>query len=200
MQKLPVLPEELEFFAEEELLQIVPNCSVPGKFVQGILGEYGPFEPNRAVEVPAWLALQLHKRNKARILVPSWLTCESLDQAIEQERSSLDAFSQQPYYFMELACLLLEGAKDSFTEDNDYLQVREKLATLVNVRRHKMEDGLGQIAGTATVRVNGLGAYELNLMRTNFQGALNMFLKLETVEAAVQAPPLSSAFGTSSVS
>lgn len=25
---------------------------------------------------------------------------------------------------MELACLLLEGAKDSFTGDNDYLQVR----------------------------------------------------------------------------
>lgn len=62
-----------------------------------------------------------------------------------------------------------------------FTQVREKLATLVNVRRHKMEDGLGQIAGTATVRVNGLGAYELNLMRTNFQGAMNMFLKLETV-------------------
>lgn len=45
----------------------------------GTQGDYGPFEPNRAVEVPAWLALQLHKRNKARILVPSWLTCESLD-------------------------------------------------------------------------------------------------------------------------
>lgn len=60
-------------------------------------------------------------------------------------------------------------------------QVREKLAKLVNVRRHKMEEGLSQITGTATVRVNGLGAYELNLMRTNFQGALNMFLKLEAV-------------------
>jgi hypothetical protein len=40
---------------------------------------YGPFEPNRVVEVPTWLALQLHKRNKARILVPAWLTSDSLD-------------------------------------------------------------------------------------------------------------------------
>jgi hypothetical protein len=59
--------------------------------------------------------------------------------------------------------------------------VRDKLAKLVNVRRHKMEEGLHQIGSTATVRVNGLGAYELNLIRANFQGALNMFLKLETV-------------------
>jgi hypothetical protein len=44
-----------------------------------------------------------------------------------------------------------------------------------------MEEGLHQIGSTATVRVNGLGAYELNLIRANFQGALNMFLKLETV-------------------
>jgi hypothetical protein len=46
----------------------------------GVLQDrYGPFEPNRVVEVPTWLALQLHKRNKARILVPAWLTSHSLD-------------------------------------------------------------------------------------------------------------------------
>lgn len=48
-----------------------------------------------------------------------------------------------------------------------------------------MEEGLHQIGSTATVRVNGLGAYELNLIRANFQGALNMFLKLETVRGAL---------------
>lgn len=63
--------------------------------------------------------------------------------------------------------------------------MRDKLAKLVNVRRHKMEEGLHQIGSTATVRVNGLGAYELNLIRANFQGALNMFLKLETVRHPV---------------
>jgi len=61
------------------------------------------------------------------------------------------------------------------------VKVRTKLETLINVRRHKMEEGLRQIGSTATVRVNGLGAFELNLIRANFQGALNMFLKLETV-------------------
>lgn len=198
--QLPVRPEELEFFAEEELIQIVPNCSVPNKYIEGILDRYGPFEPNRVVEVPTWLALQLHKRNKARILLPAWLTSDSLDEAIERERGSPDSFSAQPYHYMELACLLLEHAKDAFTGSDDYFKVRNKLAQLVNVRRHKMEEGLRQISGTATVRVNGLGGYELNLIRNNFQGALDMFLKLEAVEAAVSAPPVSATGTFSSMS
>lgn len=44
-------------------------------------------------------------------------------EAIEQERSSPDAFSQQPYYFMELACLLLEHAKSCFASNDEYMQV-----------------------------------------------------------------------------
>jgi hypothetical protein len=28
---------QLEFFAEEELIQIVPNCSVPNNYIDGIL-------------------------------------------------------------------------------------------------------------------------------------------------------------------
>lgn len=44
-------------------------------------------------------------------------------EAIEQERSSPDAFSQQPYYFMELACLLLEHARDCFASNDEYMQV-----------------------------------------------------------------------------
>jgi hypothetical protein len=75
-------------------------------------------------------------------------------------------------------------------------QIRDKLATLVNVRRHKMEEGLQQISSTATVRVNGLGSYELNLIRQNFQGALDMFLKLETVSFhwIIAADKLAAAF------
>lgn len=31
--------------------------------------------------------------------------------------------NQQPYHYMELACLLLEHAKDAFTGSNDYFKV-----------------------------------------------------------------------------
>jgi len=41
-------------------------------------GEYGPFRPNMPVEVPIWLALQLHKRGKCRIMPPSWLSISRL--------------------------------------------------------------------------------------------------------------------------
>jgi hypothetical protein len=44
-------------------------------------------------------------------------------EAIERERSSPDSFSAQPYHYMELACLLLEHAKDAFTGSDDYFKV-----------------------------------------------------------------------------
>lgn len=42
---------------------------------------YGPFQPQQVVEVPVWLALQLHKCNKARILLPQWLSSKQLSGA-----------------------------------------------------------------------------------------------------------------------
>lgn len=53
--------------------------------------------------------------------------CPYCAEAIEKERSSPDSFSQQPYYYMELACLLLEHAKDCFTGTDDYFKVRRSL-------------------------------------------------------------------------
>lgn len=41
-------------------------------------GEWGPFQPNRAVEVPVWMALALHRRKKARILPPAWMDADAL--------------------------------------------------------------------------------------------------------------------------
>jgi hypothetical protein len=50
---------------------------------------YGPFQPQQVVEVPVWLALQLHKRNKARILLPQWLSSKQLSGAVRPEQQPL---------------------------------------------------------------------------------------------------------------
>lgn len=49
--------------------------------------------------------------------------CTPPSEAIEAERASAESFSAQPFYFMEVACLLLEQAKEAFPE-GQYLQVR----------------------------------------------------------------------------
>ena len=78
MSSLAFSSQELEFFARDEIISIVPNFSLekvdPGSAsIPCIGGQFGPFRPNQTVAVPLWLALALHKRGKCRLLIPDWL-------------------------------------------------------------------------------------------------------------------------------
>ena len=42
-------------------------------------GDYGPFNPSFPVDVPLWMALALHKRNKCRIQAPDWMSVQNLE-------------------------------------------------------------------------------------------------------------------------
>ncbi|KIZ02764.1 DNA replication complex GINS protein PSF2 [Monoraphidium neglectum] len=185
--KLPVAAEELEFFAEEEPITIIPSFQLRHS-ANGMLscvgGDYGPFRPNMPVEVPIWLALQLHKRGKCRIIPPQFLDIPRLQALITAEQSDLDSFQPVPFYFMEVCCLLFESAKDAFGDS--FFQVRDLLQQFVNIRRHKIEDGLRMVAQASTIRLANLSAYEANLIRLNLQGSLNMFLKFSKVELMLE--------------
>jgi hypothetical protein len=41
-------------------------------------GDFGPFKINQIVEVPLWLAIELKKKNKCRVITPEWLSIEKL--------------------------------------------------------------------------------------------------------------------------
>lgn len=75
-------------------LRCISKHAVPCFFcaVSGWQERYGPFQPMQVVEVPVWLALQLHKRNKARILLPQWLSSKQLS---GEDRLRQCAFVQQ---------------------------------------------------------------------------------------------------------
>ena len=60
-------------------------------------------------------------------------------------------------------------------------QVRDLLQQFVNIRRHKIEEGLKMVAQASTIKLTNLSAYEANLIRLNLQGSLNMFLKFSKV-------------------
>lgn len=185
---LPVTPEELEFFAEEEPITIIPSFQLrhsPSGMLSCIGGEYGPFRPNMPVEVPIWLALQLHKRGKCRIVPPAFLDPVRLQALVAAEQSDLDSFQPVPFHFMEVCCLLFESAKDAFGDS--FFKVRDLLQRLVNIRRHKIEDGLRMVSAASTIRLANLSAYEANLIRLNLQGSLNMFLKFSKVELMLES-------------
>ncbi|WVZ08433.1 hypothetical protein V8G54_021779 [Vigna mungo] len=68
--------EELEFIAEDEIVDIVPNLKMgPLNF---ICGDFGPFTPQIVTQVPLWLAIALKKRGKCSIRPPQWMSVGEL--------------------------------------------------------------------------------------------------------------------------
>ncbi|MED6202921.1 DNA replication complex GINS protein PSF2 [Stylosanthes scabra] len=68
--------EELEFIAEDEIVDIVPNLKMgPLNFISG---DFGPFIPQIVAQVPLWLAVALKKRGKCSICPPQWMSVGEL--------------------------------------------------------------------------------------------------------------------------
>ncbi|KAK9811560.1 hypothetical protein WJX72_005917 [[Myrmecia] bisecta] len=180
---LQFTPEEIEFFAQDDIVTIVPNFSLPvaaNNTLNCIWSNYGPFQPNIHVSVPLWLALTLHKRNKCRIEPPDWLEVGRLEEVLELERSTAQVFQPLPFHYIETSRLLLENARDTFGE-NAY-QVRDLVESIRKLRFTKIDAGLAILQGPMTVKLNNLSAMECALIRPFFQGALDRYWKLHKAE------------------
>lgn len=182
---LEFTPEEMEFFAEEEVITIIPNVSFKTTDTSLICigGEWGPFRPNFPVEVPLWLALALQKKKCCRIQIPAWMKVEHLEDVLAEEQAHEAIFQPLPFHYIEVAHLLLRHAKDAFEEGDDVLYQTANLIKDIRVERfHKIDMGLKALEGPITVKLNNVSAMECNMIRHFFQGALNQFHKLAQME------------------
>merc|ERR1712113_1372285 len=70
---------ELEFYAEDELVEILPRFSLPNKGLLRLLsGTYGPFCISKKIKVPFWVAILLQKDDKCTIIEPLWMDIKIL--------------------------------------------------------------------------------------------------------------------------
>jgi GINS complex subunit 2 len=102
--------DELNFFATEELITIKPN------FYFGVMnlvgGQYGPFRPNKLIDVPLWVAVDLKKRGKCYFEIPPTYSPESLAQLIRMEEEFKETVSPLAQDFFQLFQILEENAAD----------------------------------------------------------------------------------------
>jgi len=176
------LPEEMEFFAEDTSISVVPNFSLSAadrSTLSCLTGDYGPFQPNIAVEVPLWLALALHKRRKCRVIPPEWMHPDKLQEVYDQERDSSAVFQELPFYYIEIAHLLVRHAKDCF---DDLYKVRDLVESVRKLRLTKIDAGLKLLHGAMSVKMLNLSGMECNVIRPFFLGSLNRFHKLAQME------------------
>ncbi|KAF9619200.1 hypothetical protein IFM89_005754 [Coptis chinensis] len=165
--------EEVEFLAEDELVEIVPNINMGS--LNFIRGDFGPFRPQIATEVPLWLAMALKKRGKCTIRPPEWMSIEKLTRVLEAERDSPREFQPLPFHYVEISKLLFDHARDDIPE---IYMVRSLIEDIRDVRFHKVETGLQTIsARTHAVKLKNLSAMEVNIVRPFFVRTLQAFYK-----------------------
>lgn len=81
-----------DFLAEDELIEIVPNFRYEKK-LNLIIGDFGPFAPATPTRVPTWMALNLYRQDKCKIILPSWIL--ELDKLTE-EQDNTDGLIKMP--------------------------------------------------------------------------------------------------------
>ncbi|CAK9135619.1 unnamed protein product [Ilex paraguariensis] len=169
---------EMEFLAEDELVEIVPNMRMDP--INLICGDFGPFRPQIATQVPLWLAVALKKRGKCTIRPPEWMSVDKLTQLLEAERDTERVFQPLPFHYVEISRLLFDHARDDIP---DIYMVKSLIEDIKDVRFHKIGTGLETISGrTNAVKLSNLSAMEVNIVRPFLAGALQTFYKLHNPE------------------
>ncbi|KAL1542203.1 DNA replication complex GINS protein PSF2 [Salvia divinorum] len=165
---------ELEFLAEDETIEIVPNLKMDA--LNFISGDFGPFRPQIPAQAPLWLAVALKKRGKCTIRAPEWMSVVNLTQVLEAERDS-DKFQPLPFHYVEISRLLIDHARDDIP---DIYMVRSLVEDIKDVRFHKIGKGLESISagGTFALKLKNLSAMEANIVRPFVTRALETFYKL----------------------
>ncbi|KAL8463099.1 hypothetical protein ACS0TY_033114 [Phlomoides rotata] len=178
---------ELEFLAEDDMIEIVPNLRMDT--LNFISGDFGPFRPQIATQVPLWLAVALKRRGKCTIRSPEWMSVDKLTQVLEAERDS-EKFQPLPFHYVEISRLLFDHARDDIP---DIYMVRSLIEDIKDVRFHKIGTGLEIISKERTyaLRLKNLSAMEANIIRPFVTRALETFYKLgssDMIKESDQAP------------
>lgn len=168
--------EEVEFIAEDEMVEIVPNLRMDA--LNFICGDFGPFFPQIATQVPLWLAVALKKRGKCSVRPPQWMSVEKLTQVLEAERDSQRVFEHLPFHYVEISRILFDHALDDIP---DAYMVRSLIEDIRDVRFHKVETNLETLNERAlALKINNLSAMEVNIVRPFVGRALQAFYKQDS--------------------
>jgi len=152
-------PEICMFLAKNELLTVVPNFSHEGyKLIQG---NFGPFKPNIACNVPIWLAVMLKKQNMCRMVQPEWMDVEYLKEQVKLQAATTD-FIKLPYHYIEIFTIFSQNAQQDVIEFNEV----SSLITDLQFQRQKNLSDMLKDADRQTVGfyISNLCQFELTMI------------------------------------
>ncbi|KAF0770329.1 DNA replication complex GINS protein PSF2 [Aphis craccivora] len=169
-------PAEIEFLAENEIIQIVPTFN-HASHVHLICGSYGPFRAGLPLNVPIWVALNLRQKKTCRILAPDWMTVDKLQERLEEEKAS-KFFTQLPTnYYLEITQMLLTVAGEDIPQGND---IKTAVKDLWDLRIAKLRSSVDLFVkeGRVQASLNHLTPMEINSVRPVFPDTLDALMTL----------------------
>jgi len=169
------MADKNEFLAQDELITIIPNFKRENP-LHLLSGDFGPFEPLTPISVPLWLALTLKKRKNCKIQIPVWMYADRLRLVLEAEERG-DKLTQLPFYYMEIASLLLHNAAEDVP---DAPTVRSLLEDIWTRRNVKLRESLQAInPNTLGVKVTNISSMEIFQVRDISIATLNKFVSMK---------------------
>jgi GINS complex subunit 2 len=164
-----------QHIAEKELVQILPKFKLK-RTIELFSGEVGPFIPQSPATVPLWFAILLRKQQRCTIIIPEWLSSESLKELKRREKESpFNSFQPLHERYREIASLLLHHAPEDF-EDSEL--VRSLIEDIENLRKHKIREGMQKnivedqsvtmlnLTDLATIEIGEIGPFLLRGLGT----------------------------------
>ncbi|CAX44735.1 DNA replication complex GINS protein PSF2, putative [Candida dubliniensis CD36] len=155
-----LMPSEITFLAENELITILPRYSI--KKIDLIGTSIPNLRAMRRELVPLWVALILKSQDKCNIVPPKWLTVAYLKERYDDEIRKPLQFSDLPWNWLELSKILLEKAPDDLSDPVD--QLRTVIQDLRETRLVKSKKGLKEL-NESNIQLNGLSLLEINELR-----------------------------------
>ncbi|XP_042474660.1 DNA replication complex GINS protein PSF2-like isoform X1 [Zingiber officinale] len=162
---------EVEFLAEDEMVEIVPNIKMESL---NMIWRFWPFLSANCLQSTtlasssseeAWEVHHPHTR----------VDVDKLTQVLETERETPREFQPLPFHYIEISKLLFDHAHDDV---QDTYMVRSLIEDIRDVRFHKVESGLENISGrTHAVKLKNLSAMEVNIVRPFMMRTLQAFYK-----------------------
>lgn len=142
--------------AESAKVDIIMRQPLPEMALLG--GTIGPVPALQRIEVPIWLAILLRRQERCTVLIPSWLSKETVRGWIADERRRKDSLAPLPWHWYSIGLVLLKEARPDFAESP--LEIQGLLAELHDLRGGKTRAGLHSLDGVY-LNLTGLAHLEI---------------------------------------
>ncbi|OBT39322.1 hypothetical protein VE00_10066 [Pseudogymnoascus sp. WSF 3629] len=155
-------PAETAFLCENEPITVIPRQRMQS--IELLSGPTPQLNPPRPTTLPLWLALLLHRQNRATLVPPPWLTPAGLETILAAELASEEFCDMLPFHWVEIAQALVSGG----CLGGEEAVVGRLVRGVREVRGGKVRGfiGAGDVVGKGGVRgVGSVGAWEVGEVR-----------------------------------